>query len=216
MKKERNSCYRNKVILNSIQDLPRRLWSFKNSLRGRFQIKFGMTLFNGRGFTLIELLVVVLIIGILVAVALPQYNKAVEKSRVSEAVLMLNTIYKHLQLCVLQYGEDIEKCGFDSQNLATNNLLVNMDVELPGEMATGQDCLNNTLCLKTKNWEYGADDPGSGWSAFRIQNGTNPYFLYIETDQRMGPGQIACVENTAGACKNVCGENDCIVQPAFS
>ncbi len=59
---------------------------------------------NKQAFTLIELLVVVLIIGILAAVALPQYQKAVFKSRFTQMQVVLNAYTKAVDVYILANG----------------------------------------------------------------------------------------------------------------
>ena len=82
-------------------------------------------MFKQKGFTLIEILVVVLIIGILAAIAVPQYQLAVAKSNFSTLKEATNALKNAQEVYYLANGDYAHR--FDM-----------LDVNLPGEWEQGK------------------------------------------------------------------------------
>ena len=86
---------------------------------------------NKKAFTLIELLVVVLIIGILAAVALPQYQIAVEKARAAEAVVNLRLVVNALELYHLEngvYPASLQELSIDLPHMTNYHYVYNSNL----------------------------------------------------------------------------------------
>lgn len=108
---------------------------------------------NNRGFTLIELLVVVLIIGILAGVALPQYTRAVEKSRATEAWATIKSINDALSVRNMEMGTFEQRYPFDELSVSFT--------DKNGNAATGYSFQKEHYSYTIENTESGKRNSGS-------------------------------------------------------
>ena len=85
---------------------------------------------NKKGFTLMEVIVIVLIIGILAAIGVPQYQRALESSRSSDAIVTIGNIVTAQEMQLLQSG---------SFTPNFSDLMLDIPLERPAQATYGWD-----------------------------------------------------------------------------
>ena len=118
------------------------------------------------GFTLMEVLVVVIIVGILAAVALPQYERAIEKSRVAEAMVIGKSIVEAQNRSLVAFPNDpVDEKGA-------------LDIKL-----TGGDWNGNVFT--TDNFSYTLTDTGV---TIKRQGSRHDYTLMMGNHKAINAG----------------------------
>ena len=146
------------------------------------------------GFTLIELLVVVLIIGILAAVALPQYQKAVEKSRAVQAITLLKSVYnaaKAYQLANGEWPQSFDELTVEIPWTGTTN-----GVSVGAHHKQGKSNADWSIQILNSNAE------GKGVVVTRLSGlytGGSFRIYTVPGHPQYGPDELLCVEMVGGS-----------------
>ena len=92
---------------------------------------------NRKGFSLLEMLTTILIIGILSAIALPQYARVREKAHFSRAQVMARALYASCERLLTEFGVDYN--ALDANDKKIPRLDIGSVNLLPGGFSISQD-----------------------------------------------------------------------------